>query len=439
MRGLDVFVGKVSDPSLGVVDTAGSSLAARGVIWNGGLITAPLGNISLNGAAIYQDGVTLATTSVALNGRIDINAAYDAAIFYGLPGGASLKDIYPEGLYLAPRKTGLVEFGSRSLTSVLPEIDSTETVQLSSLQQKSQINVLGSAIHLKNGTDTGGTLVGATILAPSGKVSMSAGEFLDLGDADIADEYRTTRLPGISQFFMPSGKNGVLHQIYLDSGALIDVSGLVNVPESVANTVIQAELRAAQLADSPLQRDGALRGATVWVDLLQSGVFNGKSYIGTPFADIAGFIDLVPHTVAQLSVNGGSVNLNAGDAVVVRDGARISVAGGSIAYQGGYVHEQSQLLLQDGGYVALSQATPDRVYTGLAGGFTRSHSRWGRTETYSSSLRPTMQYRDGFMKGGDGGTLSIMAPAMVLDGALNGAVLTGPYQLTAASAPKPST
>lgn len=439
LRGLDVFVGKVSDPSLGVVDTAGSSLAARGVIWNGGLITAPLGNISLNGAAIYQDGVTLATTSVALNGRIDINAAYDAAIFYGLPGGASLKDIYPEGLYLAPRKTGLVEFGSRSLTSVLPEIDSTETVQLSSLQQKSQINVLGSAIHLKNGTDTGGTLVGATILAPSGKVSMSAGEFLDLGDADIADEYRTTRLPGISQFFTPSGKNGVLHQIYLDSGALIDVSGLVNVPESVANTVIQAELRAAQLADSPLQRDGALRGATVWVDLLQSGVFNGKSYIGTPFADIAGFIDLVPHTVAQLSVNGGSVNLNAGDAVVVRDGARISVAGGSIAYQGGYVHEQSQLLLQDGGYVALSQATPDRVYTGLAGGFTRSHSRWGRTETYSSSLRPTMQYRDGFMKGGDGGTLSIMAPAMVLDGALNGAVLTGPYQLTAASAPKPST
>ncbi|MEJ1972709.1 MAG: hypothetical protein WDM96_09695 [Lacunisphaera sp.] len=84
---------------------------------------------------------------------------------------------------------------------------------------------------------------------------------------------------------------------------------------SVADNVISVELRGSELADSPLQRDGPLRGQTVTVDLRRHGPWDptlnngqgGYTWVGTPLGDTSGWVGLTTHTVAQLSIDGGSV------------------------------------------------------------------------------------------------------------------------------------
>ncbi|WP_164171166.1 hypothetical protein, partial [Stenotrophomonas maltophilia] len=75
---------------------------AIAAVGNTGLIFAQQGDITLAGRSITQDGVLVATSSVNTRGTIHLlNAASDAA--------------------------GSVTLGSGSLTTILPELDSSET------------------------------------------------------------------------------------------------------------------------------------------------------------------------------------------------------------------------------------------------------------------------------------------------------------------------
>ena len=66
-------------------------------------------------------------------------------------------------------------------------------------------------------------------------------------------------------------------RIRLAAGSLIDVAGS-EAEVDLARNVVAVELRTNELRDSPVQRDGALRGETVFVD----------SRVGTPVADVSG-------------------------------------------------------------------------------------------------------------------------------------------------------
>ena len=376
LRGLDVFVG-----------------AGGGTVSNdaGGLIDAPRGAVTVVGRAIEQLGVVASTTSVAFNGRIDLLAEHDAvssAGFAGLPA-------------FFPQKTGPVTFGPGSVTQIVPELASTERVVGSQLALASKFNVRGQSVYLAPRS---------LLLAPSGDLTVEAGTWNLTGSGATAQDY----------FAFTGG------HIYLDAGAAIDVSGSANVPASVSDNIVSVELRGAELANSPLLRDGPLRGQTVQIDLRQTGTYNGQPWVGTPLADTTGYVALVDHTVGQLTTRGGNVKLNAGGSVVLQPGSSVNVSGGWIDYAGGSV--ETTKVLADGRLLDISLATPDRVYDGLyLGGTTTSNAKWGVTETTSNpQLLPA--FEPGYFQGGAGGNLSLSAPAMALDGMLLGATFAGPRQ-----------
>ena len=379
LRGLDVYVGAGGG-------TVTNSLSA--------LIDAPRGNITLAGKTLNQLGAVASSTSVAFNGRIDLLANYNAVSSGGLSGLAPF----------FPQATGVITLGPNSITQVLPEYSSTDRVVGSQLALPSQLNLQGLAVYLAPK---------AQLLAPSAQLNVSAGNWNLTGTGATAQD----------AFTFTGG------QIYLDTGASIDVAGSANVAASVEDNIVSVQLRGSELADSPLQRDSVLRGQTVQIDIRQTGSYNGQTWIGTPLANTTGYVGLVDHTVAQLTTAGGSVSLQAGNSVVLQPGSSINVSGGWTNYQGGNV--ATTKLLADGRIIDISQATPDRIYEGIySGSTTTSSAKWGVNDT-SSNPQLLSSYESGYTQGGSGGSLAITAPAMALDGSLLGSTFAGTRQRTA--------
>lgn len=383
LRGLDVYVGSGG----GTVTNAAT-----------GLIDAPRAAVALAGKTIDQLGVVASTTSVAFNGRLDFLASYDAVSSGGVAGLAPF----------FPQSTGVVTLGASSVTQILPDLASTERVVGSQLALSSQINVTGRAVYLAPK---------AILFAPSAAVVINAGNWNLTGTGATAQDY----------FAFTSG------QIYLDGGAVIDVAGSANVPASVTENIVSVQLRGSELADTPLQRDGVLRGQTVQIDLRQTGTFNGQPWVGTPLANTTGYIALVDRTVGQLTTGGGSVSLQAGTSVVFQPGSSVNVSGGWVNYAGGEV--ATTKLLADGRVLDISQATPDRIYDGTYSGSTTSSSaKWGVADT-TSNPQLSSTFEPAYVQGGNAGKLTITAPAMALDGNLLGAAFAGPRQRSSVPSP----
>lgn len=384
LRGLDVFVGAVEDPTAGLY---------AGTVTQTGLIESQRGNISLAGRSISQGGMLYSTTSVALNGRIDIEANFNAV---SNRASASAKG----DLFLF-RDTGSVELLKGSVMSILPDYASKETAIGTELALRSQANITGRTIHF--GEDS-------LLAVSSGEVTVSAGKWV----------FETS--PVRSTFLQAGG------QVYLDRGARIDVSGSTSVTAPVSQNIVEVDLRGAELADSPLQRLGKLRNQTIYVDIRDAGIYQGDEWLGTPLANVAGFANLIQRDVGQLTVAGGNVNISAGGSVVLRKGSSIDVSGGSTSFEGGMV--RTTQLITDGRLVDISQATPDVVYDGLFDGtFTVSSEKYGISKIYHSALAPAgYRYDAGSTEGAAGGKLSISAPSMALDGKLLGKTFTGEKQ-----------
>ena len=357
LRGLDVYVGAV-DP------------AYSGVATNTGLIDAPRADLWMTGMNVNQLGVINSTTSVSLNGRIDLLADYNAV------SSGGVVNVLP----FLSLSSGALTLGPGSVTQILPEWSSSDKVVGSQLSLASQVNLQGLSIHLAGD---------ATLFAPGASVALNAGAWNYLVSGGT---------PGDTFVFT----NG---QIYLDSGATIDVAGSTDVSAAVSENFISAQLLGTELANSPLQRNGLLRGKTVQVDIRQNGTYNGQTWIGTPVADVSGYAALVQRTVGELTTSGGTVNLTAGGSVVMQNGASIDVSGGWINYQAGMV--QTTKLISNGHAYDISQATPDLLYTGIAS---------------------AAHFEAGYIQGGNGGAISITAPSMALDGGLYGNTVAGSYQ-----------
>ena len=383
LRGLDVYVGSGG----GTVTNAAA-----------GLIDAPRAHVALAGKTINQLGVVTSSTSVAFNGRLDFLANYNALSSGGLSGLAPF----------FPQNTGVITLGPNSVTQVLPELASADRVVGAQLALASQVNLQGLAVYLAPK---------ATLLAPSAALTISAGNWNLTGTGATAQDY----------FAFTGG------QIYLDAGATVDVAGSADVAASVSENIVSVQLRGSELADSPLQRDGALRGQTVQIDVRQSGTYNGQAWVGTPLANTTGYVALVDRSVGELTTGGGSVNLQAGNSVVLQSGSSINVSGGWTNFAGGNV--ATTKLLADDRVLDISQATPDRVYDGIyTGSSTESSAKWGVTST-TTNPQLLADFEPGYTQGGAGGKLAITAPAMALDGNLLGTTFAGPRQRSAIPTP----
>jgi filamentous hemagglutinin len=398
--------------SAGTATNAANVLDGQGnIVTPGGDIEATEADVTMAGATVDQFGLVDGSTSVTLNGRIDLLADYNAQA--GTLNGVT-------SLY--PLATGTVNFGSTSVTQILPELSSDETTIGTQLALSSLVNVQGQTLEMDPG---------ALLLAPSAQTPASGSAL------DLVGETLTSGVTFNAGTWFPIGTtvgqittlfSNSTGQILLDDGSTIDVSGSENVSASLAEDIIAVQLRGPELADSTLQQDGALRGTTVYVDVRDAGVDDGTAWIGTPVGDVSGYANDIERTVGELTVSGGTVALNAGTSIAMQNNATINVSGGWINYAGATV--QTTKVIMGGQIIDISDATPDQVYDGIYQGVSEDSPKYGLTVTYTNSLLNSSTYEAGYVQGGNGGTVAITAPTATLQGNFEGNTVDGALQLT---------
>ncbi|MEW6436323.1 MAG: filamentous hemagglutinin family protein [Pseudomonadota bacterium] len=395
------------------LEDSGSNLYS---LVNTGLITATTGNVTLEGYSVTQDGVVAATTSISRPGSITLVAEDEMSG----PVGDSIGG-----------RVGPVTFGPQSVTTILPDEDGETTTSSASATaafQSGTISASGNSVTLE-GDGQGG---GALIYAPSGSVSLVA----------IPDDFA----------HRASSDPTVAGRVYIDSGAVVDVSGLPDVQLPIsANFVTIGPINANDLADDPLQQNGFLLSQTITIDSRITGTNpeTGQPWVGTPLIDAAGYVQDMPRTIDQMMINAGTIDL-AGGEVITAPGSVLNLTGGYINYQGGMVNP-TRFLGADGNIYGAANANPLVPIIGIAGRFTVDHSRWGVTETFTAPLLGGGYFEQGYIQGGNGGTLDIFASqfiaqtngvpsisttgATILDGTVQAGAVTGLYQATNGQAP----
>ncbi|MCA3133744.1 MAG: filamentous hemagglutinin family protein [Rhodocyclaceae bacterium] len=368
---------------------AGGGAPVGGQVTNAplGRVLAERGNATLAAFAVNQQGQVRATTSVRLNGSVYLQARDSAG------NAAGEVATVPVGTVNIPRGTrgGALVLGPGSTTAVLPEPADRQTTQDAQGFTPSRIDLTGKTIVLQPDS---------LVSAPGGIVVASAqqGQQFGLGPA------------------------GAGTRIYLDRGARIDVAGTAGETVPVERNFIRVELRGNELRDAPVQRASFLRGETVVVDVRR----------GTPLADVSGYTAQIGRTVGERTATGGSVTLRSEGDVILREGSLVDVSGGSIRYTDGLAAE-TRLMGADGRVYGLSEARPDRVYTGFADRYVVGSQKWGTQVLFQTGRDRNLQ--PGYVEGRSAGSITLNARSLVLDGELRGVALPGGEQRSLASRP----
>ncbi|MGJ7543787.1 filamentous haemagglutinin family protein [Variovorax sp. LT1R16] len=385
---------------------------------NTGSVRADRGNVTLQAQDIRQNGVLMATTALNnRNGSILLRA-------WGLG-----THMYADGVDdLMNWSAGTLTLGAGSLIQILPDTTDTSEIESTALATRyrpGRVELYGQLIDIQPR---------AGVLVPSGTISMESAVN-----------------PLFTQQAWRKGSLGDASRIYLDRDAFLSVAGLQDMQVAMSRNFVEAELRINELRDSPLQLDSWLRGKKVIVDRRANGVFekgpmagvqwvqkrdaNGVvvtmpgEWVGTPLADVAGWVGVGKTDLNELSADAGSITLRAGGAVITRAGSVIDVSGGSVRYSDG-LNTATKLRGADGRTYAMDKALPDMVYTGLAGRYVVNHARWGVEETYQNPLIGGHQRETGYTEGRSAGEVKIFAgDAMVLEGDFRGNVVVGDRQL----------
>ena len=351
----------------GDVNNLGNIIAERG------------GNITLMGMAVNQSGLVQATTTVSENGSIRIIARDSVNSSY-----IADADRWRKG-YLS-NQTGTVVFGEGSTTQVIPEKSDT-TKAVDDLEQlESWVEAVASDISVENN---------AEIRATGGRINLVA-----------------TDKPGNTEI-----NEKTENRIYLAEGSVLDVSGSNDAVENMERNVVEVELRSNELKDSPIQRDGALRGETVYVDIRE----------GTDLADISGAVSGIERGVDERLSEGGEINLTSSGDVLVEEGVNINISGGQVEYQDGYI--STTQLLKDGELIDIADADRNVSYDGLGGSYTITDEKWGVTETWQVNGADTKaRFEQGYIEGKDAGSLNISSNTLVMEGNIDANVTSGTYQ-----------
>ncbi|MEI9999465.1 MAG: filamentous hemagglutinin N-terminal domain-containing protein [Verrucomicrobiota bacterium] len=404
----------------GAVANAANAFNAQGAMTTpGGDVESSDGDITMAGSVVNQLGVLNGSTSVTLNGRIDLLADFNTA-------AGTINTSEPDGTIVTtqaffPSASGTVTLGGQSVTQILPDASNATTIG-TELANTSIVNVQGLDLEMQANALLLAPGAGDNLINPTGNPPVF----------DLVNKPITSGVTFNAGSWVTSGSSSMFTNttgvINIGSNATIDVSGSEDVSASVLQDIVEAQLRGPQFADSPLQRNGGLRGDTVFIDIRNAGVFDGTPWIGSPIGDLSGFVNDVERTVGELTIGGGTVALTAGKSVSTGSGALINVSGGWINYTGATV--QTTNVLANGEIINISQATPNLSFGGISSGFIATSPKWGVTQTFLNALTDGTQFDPGYIQGGGGGGINITAPSMSLQGGFFGQVVAGPYQRT---------
>ncbi|MDD5036232.1 MAG: filamentous hemagglutinin N-terminal domain-containing protein, partial [Methylococcaceae bacterium] len=345
-------------------------VGSGGEVQNLGRILAERGNVTLMGFAVNQNGRVSATTSVRANGSVRLLAREGATV---LRDGDNWALVAKKTTRTADAGDGLglkakVKLGQGSLTEASPDLKDADTAVDGQAQDPSYVELMGKNVVLEKG---------AKLRSLSGRVEMTATE--------------TPDQPG-----QPNVEND--SRIYIDQGAIVDVSGIDKVSLPMERNVLSVELRSNELRDAPLQRNGVLYGQKINVDIRK----------GTPIADIQGALDRIERTVRERSTLGGILDLVSEGDAVIRPGALLNFAGGSVVYRPGYI--KTTELVHDRQLVDIGNADPNVKYDGIV-----------------QTTGPG-KFESGYVDGKSAGKFTLKANALALDGEINGSVKNGAYQ-----------
>ncbi len=403
----------------GVRDVLLPEMAARAAavgyeVINTGTVQADRGNITLQAKDVQQNGVLMSTT--ALNNRN--GSILLRAWGLGIPVWGSDIDTFSSW------SAGTLTLGSGSVTQILPDANDKSEIESSALATRytpGRVDLYGKLIDIKSQ---------AGVIVPAGKINIET---------------------AVNPIYTGTDKNvGDGSRIYLDSDAFLSVAGLQDMLVAMSRNFIEAELRINELRDSPLLLDSWLRGKKVIVDRRENGVFedgpmagvkwvqkknaNGEmvympgEWVGTPLADVAGWVGVGKTDLNELSADAGSITMRAGGAVITRAGSMIDISGGSIRYTDG-MNTATKLRGVDGRIYTMDQAMPDMEFVGLAGVYTVKNARWGAEKSWRNPLFGGDAMENGYVEGRKAGSLQIFAgDAMVLEGDLWGGVIVGDRQ-----------
>ncbi len=152
---------------------------------------------------------------------------------------------------------------------------------------------------------------------------------------------------------------------------------------------------------------------------------------GTPLGDFSGWIGVGKTTLAELSTVAGSITIKSSGSVVTRAGSLLDVSGGSVRYTDGWI-TTTKLLGANGRVYDIGEATPDQIYVGFAGGYTRSHRTQGGiiiTETWTNPLQRTGRFEKGYTEGRAAGSIQFYAAeGIALEGNYWGGTIVGERQ-----------
>ena len=438
LRGKDVYVGRISDPSVSTVSLA------PGTVQNDGVISIPEGSLTMAGKTINQSGVIDSATSTGLNGRVDLLAIYNAMMNpqFGTSGAAVIYDT-------TTPNTGAVNLAEGSVIRILPDVNDQTTVTGASLALNSLVSIEGNSIEMKKGS----LILAPGSIATAGALSQALSLNGGTPNSDLTEGVSilagTVGVSGGSPSFSTVGGS-----IMMDSSAEINVAGSTGVNVQSSQNYLTLQLRGNELANSPLQRSNkAIRGRTITIDARIAGTSSGQilqfssaadayaaylagqvSWIGTPLGDATGFSNLIQRSISQLTEAGGSVKLIAGKSIQMSQGSIIDVSGGWSHYSGGDF--TTSKVLYNGHLLDISMASPAQVYSGLfsSGATVETSAKWGTTKTFDSPLDPTLVHHEAaYDSGAPGGSLFLEAPVLDAVGTLLGNTSAGARQLRSGS------
>ncbi|HTY48690.1 MAG TPA: filamentous hemagglutinin family protein [Steroidobacteraceae bacterium] len=349
-------------------------------------LSTPRGNISLMGLAVNQAGRLSATTSVTQDGSVILEAGQGQAEFSGCSSDNSCTT---EG--------GTLTLASTSDIEVLPDTTSAPGA-VGLAQEPSTIDLTGQAVYLDGGT----------INAPGGNLNVLAAANPSEGVQSLGNSAA---------------------QIRVNAGTSIDLAGSDATLPMSAN-LLTLQLLGNELEDDPDQRSGALHGDTIVVD-----VRDGKPPIISD-SSWSSALQAIDETIQQRTAAGGNASFTSEGDVVVANGASINVSGGAWTYQPG-ITQTSELIGANGQNYNIETASPLNTYTGVLNPtYTQSYSGFGVQVT--GTTPGLAQSNPGYVQGFSAGTVTLAAPAVLMQGTLTGTAVNGMYQRSPASIPAES-
>jgi filamentous hemagglutinin family protein len=393
----------------------GAEIHTPGAVVNTGLLDAERGVIILNGDNVTngalvnaagvttQVGVIQADTSITRNSEIFLDARLKLTIANG------------------------------STVQVMPD-ENGETIPESAIANAS----VSSPAFVPGSVEMSGNTIdieaGGLVVTPGGSVSIN-------GVPGTTNTSNPIAYPSTVAAIVAAESN-TLSRIYMAPGSTIDVSGLDDVTLPASANLVSFKPFGNEFADQPLQRNGALRGLELTVDVRNSGTIDGVSWIGTPLADVTKLAQNVPLSLDQLLTTGGRVTLTSpqADQIVLRAGSTIDVSGGYVRYLGGQV-ATTNLLTADGHIVNIADANPLQTYVGIAGVSSVEHPHWGAntTQIFVNPLLSQSVYQSSYVEGHDAGGIvlgnPIQSSTYALDGNFVAGVVIGERQAAGGVAP----